>query len=287
MLSHPAAIPLSTRSLNHLACLVRAHRNQRRSRSRCLDPGRQAVLALAHLRNGDILTRLAGGFEIGVATGRRYVREAIDLLAATADDLETAKPDPAARLRDLRRHTDPDRAGCRPEAVLLRQTPPPRRDEGQSGSRSNPCHRRTSQGRPQDLETPDQLRCSPPPGDLNRASRPHPAPRREPRPTQDEKARSSSGRWQEQWCFWFLGRAERRKWWLRRKGLGFVRPERCVGDVLVVEGVTMGEFGFAGVGCISTTRFWCRCRTGCPSTIEGVLVQGPPRSDALDRFWRL
>ena len=90
MLSYPAAIPLSTRSLNHLAGLIRTQRLQRRSRWRRLDPGRQALLALAHLRNGDTLTRLAAGFEVGVTTAWRYVREAIDLLAATAGDLQTA-----------------------------------------------------------------------------------------------------------------------------------------------------------------------------------------------------
>jgi hypothetical protein len=90
VLSYPAAIPLSTRTLNHLAGLIRRHREQRRSRWRRLDPGRQALLALAHLRNGDTYTRLAWGFEIGVSTAWRYVREAIDLLTATADDLDTA-----------------------------------------------------------------------------------------------------------------------------------------------------------------------------------------------------
>jgi len=65
-------------------------RPSRRRGSRRPRPGRQALLALAHLRNGDTLTRLACGFEIGVATAWRYVREAIDLLAATADDLNTA-----------------------------------------------------------------------------------------------------------------------------------------------------------------------------------------------------
>jgi hypothetical protein len=90
VLSYPAAIPLSTRTLNHLAGLIRRHRSQRRSRWRRLDPGRQALLALAHLRNGDTYIRLACGFEIGVTTAWRYVREAVDLLAATADDLETA-----------------------------------------------------------------------------------------------------------------------------------------------------------------------------------------------------
>jgi hypothetical protein len=48
------------------------------------------VLALAHLRNGDTYTRRACGFEIGVATAWRYVREAVNLLAAAADDLSTA-----------------------------------------------------------------------------------------------------------------------------------------------------------------------------------------------------
>lgn len=90
MLSYPAAIPLSTRSLNHLAALIRTRRQQRRSRWRRLDPGQQAQLALAQLRNGDTLTRLAAGSEIGVTTAWRYVREAIDLLAATTDDLATA-----------------------------------------------------------------------------------------------------------------------------------------------------------------------------------------------------
>ena len=97
MLSYPAAIPLSTRTLNHLADLIRRHRGQRRSRWRRLDPGRQALLALAHLRNGDTYTRLACGFEIGVSTAWRYVREAVDLLAAAADDLDTAM----ARIRVL------------------------------------------------------------------------------------------------------------------------------------------------------------------------------------------
>jgi hypothetical protein len=97
VLSYPAAIPLSTRTLNHLAGLIRQHRGQLRTRWRRLDPGRQALLALAHLRNGDTYTRLACGFEIGISTAWRYVREAVDLLAATADDLDTAM----ARIRAL------------------------------------------------------------------------------------------------------------------------------------------------------------------------------------------
>lgn len=58
MLSYPSTISLSSRTLNHLADRIRSHRSQRRCRRRRLDGGRQALLALAHLRNGDTYTRL-------------------------------------------------------------------------------------------------------------------------------------------------------------------------------------------------------------------------------------
>jgi hypothetical protein len=90
VLSYPSTISLSSRTLNHLAGLIRTHRNQRRSRWRRLEPGQQALLALAHLRNGDTYARLAVGFAIGTATAWRYVQEAIMLLSTAADDLETA-----------------------------------------------------------------------------------------------------------------------------------------------------------------------------------------------------
>jgi len=102
---------LSTRTLNHLAGLIRRHRDQRRSRWRRLDPGRQALLALAHLRNGDTYTRLASGFEItGLGTWR--ADEIPATLPAQAWQplscgpggerrpllrLGSARPDPAAR----------------------------------------------------------------------------------------------------------------------------------------------------------------------------------------------
>jgi DDE superfamily endonuclease len=54
-------------------------------------------LVQIHLRNCDTLTRLAAGFDVGVTTAWRYVREAIDLLAATAGDLKTTM----ARIRLL------------------------------------------------------------------------------------------------------------------------------------------------------------------------------------------
>lgn len=92
MLSYPATIPLSSRTLNDLADRIRAYRNQRGSRWRRLPPGRQALLTLAHLRNGDTDTRLAAGFDVGVATAWRYVQEAITLLTTAAQDLATVMP---------------------------------------------------------------------------------------------------------------------------------------------------------------------------------------------------
>ncbi len=50
----------------------------------------QALLALAHLRCGDTYARLAAGFGIGIATVYRYIREAVDLLAALAPTLTEA-----------------------------------------------------------------------------------------------------------------------------------------------------------------------------------------------------
>ena len=76
MLSYPASIPLSTRSLVWLAEQIRAHRVAIRSRWRRLDPGRQALLVLAHLRCGDTYARLAGGFAIGTSTVYRYYARA-------------------------------------------------------------------------------------------------------------------------------------------------------------------------------------------------------------------
>ncbi|MBO3751268.1 transposase family protein [Streptosporangiaceae bacterium NEAU-GS5] len=90
MLSYPAAISLSNRTLTRLADLIRARRAERRSRWRRLNPGQQALPTLAHLRNGDTYARLAAGFAVGTTTAWRYVRECVDLLAALADDVHAA-----------------------------------------------------------------------------------------------------------------------------------------------------------------------------------------------------
>jgi len=81
---------LSSRTLNWLAQLIRAHRAAARSRWWRLDTAGQALLAPAHPRNGDTYSRLAAGFGIGTATAWRYARETIDLLAGAADDVHAA-----------------------------------------------------------------------------------------------------------------------------------------------------------------------------------------------------
>lgn len=52
-------------SIRAVSVPPRTHTNSRRSRWRRLDPGRQALLTLAHLCNGDTYTRLAAGFGTG------------------------------------------------------------------------------------------------------------------------------------------------------------------------------------------------------------------------------
>lgn len=90
MLVYPSGLDLSS---SHL-CFLSAHlRNRRRSlgtRWRRLSTGRQALLALAHLRNGHTYAQLAAGFGIGTTTAYRYITEAVAVLAALAPTLAQA-----------------------------------------------------------------------------------------------------------------------------------------------------------------------------------------------------
>ncbi|MFI1932160.1 transposase family protein [Streptomyces sp. NPDC020330] len=93
MLVHPSGVDLSSRALQHLSGLLAGHRRRTGSRGRRLTCGRQALLVLAHLRCGDTYARLAAGFRVGIATVlHRYIREAVDVLAALAPTLEQAMP---------------------------------------------------------------------------------------------------------------------------------------------------------------------------------------------------
>lgn len=87
---YPGTLALSRAHLTQLADLLRGRRRRIGSRWRRLEPGRQALLVLAHLRNGDTYTRLAEGFQVGTTTVWRYVREAVDLLAEQAPTLTAA-----------------------------------------------------------------------------------------------------------------------------------------------------------------------------------------------------
>ncbi|MBT2398744.1 transposase family protein [Streptomyces sp. ISL-100] len=90
MLVYPSSIDLSSRTLQHLAGRLRARHRQIGTRWRRLPVGRQALLALAHLRCGDTYAQLAAGFRIGVATAYRYIREAVEVLAVLAPSLTEA-----------------------------------------------------------------------------------------------------------------------------------------------------------------------------------------------------
>ncbi|WP_030158856.1 IS5/IS1182 family transposase [Glycomyces sp. NRRL B-16210] len=87
MLLYQAALPLSTRTLNFTARLIRAHRKAIRSRWRAIDPGQQALLTLAYMHQGHTYDQLAPGFGISRATAARRVHETIDLLSAQAPKL--------------------------------------------------------------------------------------------------------------------------------------------------------------------------------------------------------
>jgi hypothetical protein len=129
MLFYRAALPLSAQTLSYVAGIIRRHRAKIGSCWRRLNPGRQALLVLVHLRKGEPFADLAAGFAVGTATAWRYARETITLLAARA-------PEAARRagggqtgwacVRGDRWHPHRDRPGRRGPAVLLRQAPPPR-----------------------------------------------------------------------------------------------------------------------------------------------------------------
>lgn len=90
MLVYPSGLDLSSSHLRFLTARLRERRRAIGSRWRRLSAGRQALLALAHLRNGHPYAQLAAGFGIGTTTAYRYITEAVDLLAALAPTLEQA-----------------------------------------------------------------------------------------------------------------------------------------------------------------------------------------------------
>ena len=93
MLFYRAALPLSSRTLNYAAGIIRRHLKAIGSRWRKLNPGQEALLVLAYLRKGETFAELAAGFGIGRTTAWRYVNETVELLAARAPKLRKAVRD--------------------------------------------------------------------------------------------------------------------------------------------------------------------------------------------------
>ena len=93
MLFYRAALPLSRKTLNYAAGIIRRHRKAIGSRWRKLNPGQQALLVLAYLRKGETFADLAAGFAVGTTTAWRYVEEVVALLAARAPKLRQAVRD--------------------------------------------------------------------------------------------------------------------------------------------------------------------------------------------------
>ncbi|MGB8938794.1 MAG: IS5 family transposase [Streptomyces sp.] len=90
MLVYPSGVDVSSSALRFLAARLREHRRALGTRWRRLSAGRQALLTLAHLRNGQPYAQLAAGFGIGTTTVYRYITEAVELLAALAPALAEA-----------------------------------------------------------------------------------------------------------------------------------------------------------------------------------------------------
>ncbi|WP_327286782.1 IS5 family transposase [Streptomyces sp. NBC_01198] len=90
MFVYPSGLDLSSSHLRFLTARLRERRRAIGSRWRRLSAGRQALLALAHLRMGHTYAQLAAGFGIGTTTAYRYITEVVDLLAALAPTLEQA-----------------------------------------------------------------------------------------------------------------------------------------------------------------------------------------------------
>ncbi|MER8062807.1 transposase family protein [Streptomyces sp. NPDC094022] len=89
-LVYQCRLPLSTRTVNHLADLLRHYLKVIRSRWRILPPGRIAVIVLAVLRHDQRMADMAGGNNVSESTVRRWRDELIALLAAQAPRLDRA-----------------------------------------------------------------------------------------------------------------------------------------------------------------------------------------------------
>jgi hypothetical protein len=83
--SCPAGSSVSDHALTALSTALRRSRNQSWAPDSADSPaGRQALLVITGLDKGETYTHLVAGFEIGLTTVFRSIREAVDTLAAQA-----------------------------------------------------------------------------------------------------------------------------------------------------------------------------------------------------------
>ena len=154
MPSYPSGMTVSNRALIMLADLLRKNRAELRTRWRRLESGRQALLVIAHLRKGETYADLATGFDVGTTTVNRYLRAALDLLAAMAPTLaqaiEVARGKACVILDASLLRIDRVGMTAKQDRPLFGQTQVPRAE------RAGP--RRP--GRPADLGVPDTARLA-------------------------------------------------------------------------------------------------------------------------------
>ena len=102
MLFYRAAVELSRPTLNYLAGVLRRHRKAIGSPGRRLNPGRQALLVLVHLRKGDTFPELGAGFEVSTSTAWTYLQAVL---------VDTSNPAPSSvKVSPFRRWTSTSRA---------------------------------------------------------------------------------------------------------------------------------------------------------------------------------
>ncbi len=119
MLFYRAALPLSRKTLDFVAGIIRRHRASIGSLWRKLNPGQQALLVLAHLRKRETFAELAAGFGVGTAglhrfdpDGQVWARSMADLLidanarAGNAGKRTPTALDGARLARRFRDHED-------------------------------------------------------------------------------------------------------------------------------------------------------------------------------------
>lgn len=81
-------LPVSKRTIELVAGLIRGQRKRLGTRWRKVTPGTQAIIVLAVLRHDQRLVDMAGGNEVSASTVRRWVLEVLGLLAARAPRLD-------------------------------------------------------------------------------------------------------------------------------------------------------------------------------------------------------